>query len=142
MVEGPLILKTDSGPGRMSNSVKNTEFQQKSLEKTIFTFLGLPNGSSTTQDMDQSYAMFQPAYHRSVVCVASVNIAERMLARKKAKSNREPPKAADFCLMTEERLAEDIERFCDVFEDAEDEMTIVVEKKHAMYISQIATYLQ
>ena len=101
MVEGPLVLKTDSGPGRLSNSVKNIEFRQKLLDEGIFIFLGFPNGLSTTQDMDQSYAMFQPAYHRSVVCVASANIAERMLARKKSKSNREPPKAADFCLMTE-----------------------------------------
>ena len=73
--------------------------------------------------------MLQPACHRSVVRFASAKIADCLLARKKAKANREPPEAADFCPLTEEQSAEDIEQFSDVFEDSDDKMTIVVGKK-------------
>ena len=113
MAKGPLILKTDYGPGRLSNLVQNIEFRRQLNDGGIHVFLGLPNGSpngsATMQEMDQAYAMFQPAFHRSVVRVASVKIAERVLARKKAKANRERPKAADFCALTEEWFADDIE---------------------------------
>ena len=91
--------------------------------------MGLPNGSSTTQEMDQCYAEFQPDFHKSVVRVAAEKIAVHVLARKKAKANRDQPKAADLCALTKERFAEDIEEHGGPFEDDDNEMTIVVGKK-------------
>ena len=77
--------------------------------------------------------MFQPACHRSVVFVASVKIAERVLARKKANANREQPKAADFCSLTEERFADNIEEHEGAFEENGNEMTIVVVRNPVTY---------
>ena len=89
-------------------------------------FLGLPDGSSTTQEMDQCHGSFQPACHRSMVCVTSEKIAERMLARKKGKSNRERPEASDLCDLTEEQFSEDIEEHGGPFEEDDGKMTIIV----------------
>ena len=88
IVKGPLFLKVDSEPGRFSNEAMNLEFWEKMWDIGFYIFLGLPNGTECTQEMDQGYQTFKPATDRIAIRVAAMKMARRVNARKKAKLNK------------------------------------------------------
>ena len=45
---GPLILKTDAGPGRLSKDAESWEFREQMHDKGLVILLGLPNGTAAT----------------------------------------------------------------------------------------------
>ena len=54
----------------------------------LYIFLGLPNGTECTQQMDQGYQLFKPDMDRSAIRVASIKMARRVDYCKKAKLNK------------------------------------------------------
>ncbi len=48
ILSGPLILKTDAGPGRLSKDAESWEFCERMHEKGLVILLGLPNGTAAT----------------------------------------------------------------------------------------------
>ncbi len=53
LISGPLIVKTDSGPGRLSKESVSIEFREEMAAKGVHIFLSLPNGTAATAEMDQ-----------------------------------------------------------------------------------------
>lgn len=94
MLKGPLIVKTDAGPGRLSTEADSWEFRDKMWRAGVLVMLKLPNGTAVNQELNQAYASFQPAVKRSTQRVVNINLAERVAARKRARAD----KAAKFPL--------------------------------------------
>ncbi len=52
LIEGPILLKLDSGPGRNCKSKKSIKFCHDMYQEGIHLGPGLPNMTSCTQKMD------------------------------------------------------------------------------------------
>ena len=58
---GPVILKVDSGPGRIVASEESISKRADFLEMGLFILMGLPNATSVQQEMDALYGAFKSA---------------------------------------------------------------------------------
>jgi hypothetical protein len=81
LLSGPLIVKTDLGPGRLSKEAKSMEFCEQMAMRGVHIFLSLPNGTSCTAEMDQLFKGFKPACSKSALRVVSKKIKLRMEVR-------------------------------------------------------------
>ena len=86
ILSGPLIIKTDAGPGRLAKEAVSWEFHEWMNERGVVILLGLPNGTSANQEMDQGYRDLKHECEKSTQRVASGKMAARVLTRKKAAS--------------------------------------------------------
>jgi hypothetical protein len=125
LLSGPLIVKTDAGPGRLSKQAISIDFREEMAQLGVHILLSLPNGTSCTAEMDQLFEKFKPACSKSALRVASKKMQKRMLARKKStsKGNSSDGESAD----GENELVEE-EKEVEVVE-AEEEEEVEVEKK-------------
>ena len=58
---GPVILKVDSGPGRIIANLENITKRAEFLEMGLLILMGLPNATSVNQEMDALYGPFKSA---------------------------------------------------------------------------------
>ena len=58
---GPVILKVDSGPGRLVASADSISRREKLKEMGLLILMGLPNATSVQQEMDVIYQAFKSA---------------------------------------------------------------------------------
>jgi hypothetical protein len=58
---GPVILKVDSGPGRMIANMTSISKRAEFLEQGLLILMGLPNATSVNQEMDALYGAFKSA---------------------------------------------------------------------------------
>ena len=58
-LRGPIILKTDSGQGRLVATFSSIEFRERMQQRGVYLVLGLPNSTSCTQEQDQLYQEFK-----------------------------------------------------------------------------------
>lgn len=79
--KGPLIVKTDNGPGRLSKEAGSIEFREEMAQLGVFIVLGLPNATEAQAELDQMYSLFQPRCKRSAVRVVGKKMAARAKAR-------------------------------------------------------------
>ena len=79
--KGPLIVKTDNGPGRLSKEAESIEFREEMAQLGVFIVLGLPNATEAQAELDQMYSLFQPRCKRSAVRVVGKKMAARAKAR-------------------------------------------------------------
>ena len=85
LISGPLIVKTDGGPGRLSKEADSMDFREQMAALGVHILLSLPNGTSCTAEMDQLFEKFKPACSKSAIRVAGkmmkmradVQLAER-----------------------------------------------------------------
>ncbi len=82
-LKGPLFIKTDTGPGCLSQDEEHVRFRENLEKQGVDISLGLPNGTECTQEMDQGFQEYKPATDASTVRVAAKKMAARVLARKK-----------------------------------------------------------
>ncbi len=61
LLSGPLIVKTDAGPGRLSKQAISIDFCEEMAQLGVHILLSLPNGTSCTAEMDQLFEKFKPA---------------------------------------------------------------------------------
>ena len=83
LIRGPLVLKTDAGPGRLSKEAESIEFRSEMAEKGLHIMLSLPNATACTAELDQIYSKFQPECKKSTLRVAGMKMVRRVEARKK-----------------------------------------------------------
>jgi len=95
----------------LATDAENWEFRRRWNEKGLFILLGLPNGTSATQEMDQAYEEYQ----KSTLRVASKKMNARVKARKAAAA------AADDQPATEEDLDEFVHEEGSPDDEEEDE---------------------
>ncbi len=74
LLSGPLIVKTDSGPGRLSKEADSLDFREQLAAMGVHILLSLPNATSCTAEMDQLFIKFKPACSKSALRVASKKI--------------------------------------------------------------------
>ena len=60
MLKGPLMVKTDSGPGRLSSEAKSVDFREEMANLGVYFILSLPNGTECQAKLDQMFSVFQP----------------------------------------------------------------------------------
>ena len=58
---GPVILKVDSGPGRIIANLESITKRAEFLEMGLLILMGLPNATSVNQEMDALYGAFKSA---------------------------------------------------------------------------------
>ena len=63
-----------------------TKFRKEMHEKGVVILLGLSNGTSATQGMDQGYVTFQPECQESTICVVGMKLTARVQVQKDAES--------------------------------------------------------
>ncbi len=91
-IKGPLIIKTDTGPGRLSKDEAHIWFWEELMKKGVHILLGLPNKTECTQEMDQGFTELKPACDKSTIQVAAKKMAACVAARKKMKAWQESAK--------------------------------------------------
>jgi hypothetical protein len=85
LLRGPLINKTDSGPGRLATQAGSAEFRNEMASIGFHILLSLPNGTECTAELDQMYSEFKGECKKSTIRVAGMKMAARVRARKKTK---------------------------------------------------------
>ena len=80
ILKGPVIMKTDAGPGCLSKSLENTDFREEMHKIGYVILLGLPNATAATQEMDQGYGVLKRECDKSTIRVASMKMADRVRA--------------------------------------------------------------
>ena len=61
LIKGPIMIKTDSGPGRQCKSERSIKFCADMHQLGLHMMPGLPNSTSATQEMDDAYQTFKSA---------------------------------------------------------------------------------
>jgi len=89
LIRGPLISKTDAGPGRLATQGGSLDFRSEMAAIGVFILLSLPNGTECTAELDQMYSEFKGECKKSTVRVAGLKMAARVQARKKGMVQRE-----------------------------------------------------
>ena len=90
LLSGPLIIKTDSGPGRLSREACSIEFREEMAKKGVHILLSLPNGTACTAEMDQLFEKFKPACSKAALRIAAKKMHARFEARKQYKYQQGP----------------------------------------------------
>ncbi len=85
LLAGPLIIKTDGGPERLSQECSSIEFRDEIAAMGVHIILSLPNGTACTAEMDQLFEKFKPACSKSALRIAAKKIHARYDARQKFK---------------------------------------------------------
>ena len=95
LLKGPLIIKTDAGPGRLSRQAESIEFREEMARMGVYILLSLPNGTACTAELDQMYSRFKNETKNSTVRVAGIKMAARLAARKQGESNEDDESLSD-----------------------------------------------
>jgi len=74
---GPVILKVDSGPGRLVANAESIRKQEDFMERGLLIMLGLPNATSVNQEMDALFQGFKTASYAR----GEILLTERMKKR-------------------------------------------------------------
>ena len=122
ILSGPLIIKTDAGPGRLSTEGTSWEFRKRMWDAGVIILLGLPNGTAVNQELDQGYQTYQPAVKASTQRVVSIKLADRVLARKKARLVKEGKRVEE----DQMPLLADLDDLDDLLDEEEDKDEDVV----------------
>ena len=67
LISGPLVVKTDAGPGRLSKEAESIDFRTEMAAMGVHILLSLPNGTAATAEMDQLYSKFKPRCSKSTI---------------------------------------------------------------------------
>mmetsp|Transcript_25862 Transcript_25862/g.46878 ORF Transcript_25862/g.46878 Transcript_25862/m.46878 type:complete len:219 (-) Transcript_25862:422-1078(-) len=81
LLQGPVVIKTNAGPGYLAKEAASWEFRERMHSRGLIIMLGLPNGTSATQEMDQGYTDFKQESKKSTLRAASIKLAARNAAQ-------------------------------------------------------------
>ncbi len=77
----PLVVKTDSGPGRLSKEADSIQFCKQMASLGVHILLSLLNATVCMGEMDQLFKKFKPACSTSALRVTSRKMQQRMMVR-------------------------------------------------------------
>ena len=107
LITGPLIEKTDAGPGRLSSEGASIEFREAFQAMGVHILLSLPNGTECTAELDQIYSQFKPGTKKSIKRFADMKMVARVEARKKSDDKEQEDS------VRQESFATDLENYLD-----------------------------
>jgi hypothetical protein len=84
LIQGPVILKLDAGPGIIVSSAATLAKREAFYEKGLIIMMGLPNATSIQQEMDALYGAFKAATYARGEKVVQGKLRARGLARRNA----------------------------------------------------------
>ena len=84
-LRGPIILKTDSGQGRLVATFSSLNFREQMQQRGVYLVLSLPNSTSCTQEQDQLYQEFKGKTRAMTDKVYSDKLASRSIRIKSLK---------------------------------------------------------
>jgi len=90
MLKGPLIVKTDSGPGRLSSEAESIDFREEMANLGVYILLSLPNGIECQAELDQMFSDFQPRCKRSAIRIVGMKMKSRLDALRRAETATTP----------------------------------------------------
>ena len=90
MLKGPLIVKTDSGPGRLSSEAESIDFREEMANLGVYILLSLPNGTECQAELDQMFSDFQPRCKRSAIRIVGMKMKSRLDALRRAETATTP----------------------------------------------------
>ena len=76
----------NTGTGRLVRTVGSITFYEGMHKQGLVIILELPNGTATTQEMDQAYAELKPDCQNSTTHVAAMKLCTCVQARKRSQS--------------------------------------------------------
>jgi hypothetical protein len=82
LIQGPVILKVDAGPGRIVSSELILGQREAFYERGLIIMMGLPNATSVQQEMDALYGPFKSATYARGEQVVHEKLRQRGLARR------------------------------------------------------------
>ena len=82
LIQGPVILKVDAGPGRIVSSAATLAKREEFFERGLIIMMGLPNATSVQQEMDALYGAFKAATYARGEKVVQKKLRARGLARR------------------------------------------------------------
>ena len=80
LLSGPVVLKLDSGPGRIVASHASILKREQYFDMGLIILAGLPNSTSVQQEMDALYGPFKSATYARGEHVLMEKIKERGIA--------------------------------------------------------------
>jgi hypothetical protein len=95
LLSGPLIIKTNSGPERLSKEACSIEFRKEMSAKGVHILLSLPKGTACTAEKDQLFKKFKPSCSKAALRIAAKKMHARFEARKQYKSTRTNNNSSD-----------------------------------------------
>ena len=97
LITGPLINKTDGGPGRLATEAKSFEFREEMLDIGMHILLSIPNGTECNAEPDQLYGDYKPRCKNSTIRVAAAKMHARVNARNKSRLSHNDRNTANLC---------------------------------------------
>ena len=77
LLKGPIIIKTDSGQGRLAATLDSVKFRESMWEQGVYIVLGLPNSTSVSQEMDQLYQTFKGKCRSKTLALFAEKLSKR-----------------------------------------------------------------
>ena len=77
LLAGPIIIKIDSGQGRLVATFSSIEFRERMQQRGVYLVLGLPNSTSCTQEQYQLYQEFKGKTRSMTDTVYSDELAQQ-----------------------------------------------------------------
>ena len=93
VIKGPVIFKTDSGPGRFKDNIEHVEFLEEMNNIGLKIILSLPNATSVHAELDQFFGPFKgycrsrTLDHFSLKLKTKINDIKQDMSNKKTRSN-------------------------------------------------------
>ena len=81
LLSGPVVLKVDSGPGRIVGSLHSISKRAEYFEMGLIILSGLPNSTSVHQEMDALYGPFKSATYARGESILIEKIKDRGMRR-------------------------------------------------------------
>jgi hypothetical protein len=81
LIQGPVVLQVDSGPGRFADSDENFEIRESTADRGLGIYAGLPNGTSAMQLMDGLFGFFKQQIRHNSFRIVMEQLKERDAAR-------------------------------------------------------------
>ena len=82
IVHSPVIVKVDTGPGRLEKHLTSVEKRRKAWELGLIILLGLPNFTSVSQELDWLFRLFKALCRQATLDLYAAKIKERAEKKK------------------------------------------------------------
>ena len=92
IISGPVLIKTDAGPGRLCANFANIEFRQKLERMGCHIILSLPNATSVSAEMDDLYREYKGCCRQKTQIVFQKKVFDRMMMIRDNSNIEDPTK--------------------------------------------------
>ncbi len=85
-----MIVKTNSGPSRLSSEAESIDFHEEMANLGVYILLSLPNGTECQAELDQMFSDFEPRCKRSTIRIVKMKMKSRLDELRRAETSTTP----------------------------------------------------